>query len=124
MAKREYKKDSLIVLWDSDLCTHCESCWRELPTVFDPQKRPWVNLDGASADDIRRQVAKCPSGALSLSPGLKELVVYSFAGVGAISPTRYAAVIESIAEMVGRTVDEQFKTEVSNIIGTLPCPMD
>lgn len=124
MAKREYKKDSLTVLWDSDLCTHCESCWRELPTVFDPQKRPWVNLEGASAEDIRRQVAKCPSGALSLSPGLQELVVYAFSGVGAISPTRYRAMLESIAEMVGRSVDDQFKTEVSNIIGTLPGPMD
>lgn len=124
MEKREYKKDSLTVLWDSDLCTHCESCWRELPAVFDPQKRPWVNLDAADADDIRRQVAKCPSGALSLSPGLQELVGYAFSGVGAISPSRYGAVIESIAEMVGRTVDDQFEQEVRDIIGTLPCPMD
>ena len=66
MAKREYKTDVLTVLWDSDLCTHCETCWRELPSVFDPKDRPWVKIDGASPDAIREQVAKCPSGALKI----------------------------------------------------------
>lgn len=66
MAKREYTKDGLIVLWDSDLCTHCESCWRGLPLVFDPKKRPWVNMDGATVETIAAQVSECPSGALAV----------------------------------------------------------
>lgn len=66
MAKREYKKGGLTVLWDSDLCTHCEACWRGLPSVFDPQARPWVNLEGASTPDIIDQVVQCPSGALKI----------------------------------------------------------
>jgi uncharacterized Fe-S cluster protein YjdI len=33
--------------------------------VFDPRKKPWVNVEGASKDEIAAQVRKCPSGALS-----------------------------------------------------------
>lgn len=124
MAKREYKTDGLLILWDSDLCAHCETCWRELPSVFDPKARPWVKIDGASPDEVRKQVAKCPSGALSLSPNLQELVVYTFAGVGAISPRLYGSALQSIAEMIGRTVDDGFKKEVADIIRTLPCSLD
>lgn len=66
MADRIYVKGSLQVRWQSELCTHCEACWRGLPAVFDPQARPWVNLDGAPADEVVKQVVACPSGALSI----------------------------------------------------------
>lgn len=66
MAKRTYERDGLTVLWDSDLCTHCETCWRGLPQVFDPEKRPWVNINGATTEEITKQVQQCPSGALSI----------------------------------------------------------
>lgn len=66
MAERTYTKGSLVVFWNSDLCSHCEKCWKELPSVFNPEARPWVNLEGASTPDIIDQVALCPSGALSL----------------------------------------------------------
>ena len=64
MAKREYTNGELTVLWDSDKCTHCEACWRGLPQVFDPNARPWVNMAGATTEEIFAQVAQCPSGAL------------------------------------------------------------
>ena len=66
MAKREYTNGGLIVLWDSEKCEHCESCWRGLPSVFDPQARPWVNMVGATTEEIRTQVALCPPQALSV----------------------------------------------------------
>jgi uncharacterized Fe-S cluster protein YjdI len=66
MAKRTYERDGLTVLWDSDLCTHCETCWRGLPQVFDPEKRPWININGATTEEITKQVQQCPSGALSI----------------------------------------------------------
>lgn len=65
MAKRTYTNGEIKVLWDSDLCTHCEACWKGLPSVFDPNARPWVNILGASTNEIVEQVAKCPSGALT-----------------------------------------------------------
>lgn len=66
MAKREYKTDGLTVLWDSDLCTHCEKCWRGLPAVFRPEERPWIVLPMAPREEIVRQVGECPSGALRI----------------------------------------------------------
>ena len=66
MAERIYTKGTLQIRWQSDLCTHCETCWRGLPEVFEPEARPWVNLEGAASPDIVDQVVKCPSGALSV----------------------------------------------------------
>jgi uncharacterized Fe-S cluster protein YjdI len=37
-----------------------------LPQVFDTKKRPWIDPDAAPADEVRAQVARCPSGALQV----------------------------------------------------------
>jgi putative redox protein len=63
---RVYKTDEVTVEWRPELCIHCQACITGLPEVFDMAKRPWVNISGASADKIRRQVGECPSKALSL----------------------------------------------------------
>jgi uncharacterized Fe-S cluster protein YjdI len=63
---RTYKKDDLIVEWRQDLCIHCGDCINGLPKVFNLEARPWVNPDGASKEEIRSQVLRCPSGALQL----------------------------------------------------------
>lgn len=70
MAKREYRRsdEQLTVFWNSDLCTHCENCWRTLPAVFDPQRRPWVNPDAATTDEIAAAINDCHSGAISQLP--------------------------------------------------------
>ncbi len=47
------------------LCAHVEYCVLELPQVFDRSKRPWVNPDGASAEEVVALCRRCPSGALS-----------------------------------------------------------
>lgn len=67
MAKivKEYSNGEITVIWKPELCIHASNCWKELPQVFDPKKRPWVNIDGATTDAIRKQVEICPSGALS-----------------------------------------------------------
>lgn len=64
MAKRTYTNGEINVLWDSDLCTHCKNCWLGLPEVFNPDMRPWVNMEGATTQQITEQVNECPSGAL------------------------------------------------------------
>lgn len=66
MAKREYSNGEITVLWDSDKCVHCEACWRGLPSVFKPDERPWVKIDGATSSEIVSQVNQCPSGALAI----------------------------------------------------------
>jgi len=65
MIKR-YTLGDLTVVWQPDLCRHTGICFRGLPQVFDPRRRPWIQLELAGAGAIRAQVARCPSGALSL----------------------------------------------------------
>jgi hypothetical protein len=55
---------------------------------------------------------------------MRELVIAHFAGVGACSPEIYGAKLAHIASCLGRVVDDQFKKEVSDILHTLPCPLD
>ena len=64
---RDYDNGEIIVHWRPALCVHCEECSHGLPDVFDPQRRPWVKLSYATSEAIKDQVAKCPSGALSVS---------------------------------------------------------
>jgi uncharacterized Fe-S cluster protein YjdI len=62
--KKEYATEEIVVEWRPDLCIHSGNCVRGLPAVFDSKRRPWVNVHGASANEIEAQVARCPSGAL------------------------------------------------------------
>jgi uncharacterized Fe-S cluster protein YjdI len=60
-----YTNGEITIIWKKDLCIHSTRCWRELGTVFQPGKRPWIKPEGASTDAIRAQVERCPSGALT-----------------------------------------------------------
>jgi uncharacterized Fe-S cluster protein YjdI len=62
---QEYKADTIIVRFDPRICVHSGVCVRGLRAVFDIEKRPWVNVEGASAEAIAEQIKRCPSGALS-----------------------------------------------------------
>jgi uncharacterized Fe-S cluster protein YjdI len=63
---KRYTKDSVTVVWKPHICIHSGICASELLEVFDPLKRPWINMEGATNDRIIQQVKRCPSGALSL----------------------------------------------------------
>ena len=63
--KKKYTKENLTVIWQPELCIHSKECFKGLPGVFNPANRPWVNMDADSVEKIRKQVEKCPSGALS-----------------------------------------------------------
>jgi uncharacterized Fe-S cluster protein YjdI len=64
--EHEFRGQSVTITYDDDVCTHAANCVRSLPGVFDANRRPWVDPDGASADEIAAAVRACPSGALSL----------------------------------------------------------
>lgn len=66
MTTKTYRNDEITVVWKPDLCIHSEKCFHGLGVVFDPNRRPWVDLSAAPSDAIAAQVGKCPSGALSL----------------------------------------------------------
>jgi uncharacterized Fe-S cluster protein YjdI len=63
---KRYSNGEVTVIWQPSLCRHTGICFRGLPQVFDPRRRPWVILEGADTDSIIKQVECCPSGALSL----------------------------------------------------------
>jgi uncharacterized Fe-S cluster protein YjdI len=64
--EKHYARSELTLVWRPALCVHARKCFTGLPSVFDPAKRPWIRIDGATADAIAAQVRLCPSGALSL----------------------------------------------------------
>jgi putative redox protein len=63
-AEIKYANDGLTVVWRPDFCQHAKRCWTQLPQVFDPRIRKWINPDGAPGELIEEQVRRCPSGAL------------------------------------------------------------
>lgn len=62
---RSYEGEGVIVHWEPSLCIHTTNCIRALPQTFDPRARPWVRLDGVSADEVVAAVESCPTGALA-----------------------------------------------------------
>lgn len=64
---RKYQNEDIIVYWFPNKCIHDTNCFVNLPQVFDPEKRPWVNLKGADPVEIMRNIDNCPSGALQYS---------------------------------------------------------
>jgi uncharacterized Fe-S cluster protein YjdI len=62
---RDYAADGIVVHWDSARCIHSARCLEALPEVFDPRRRPWVQVDRADADAVAAAVDRCPSRALT-----------------------------------------------------------
>jgi uncharacterized Fe-S cluster protein YjdI len=62
---KRYEAPGITVHWEPKLCIHVSNCIRTLPQVFDPNARPWVNVEAASADKLATAIESCPTGALS-----------------------------------------------------------
>lgn len=62
--QREYRTDQIVVYWEPQLCIHTARCLRGLPQVFDINRRPWIKVDAASAEQIAEVVTRCPTSAL------------------------------------------------------------
>jgi uncharacterized Fe-S cluster protein YjdI len=63
--KKEYTNGEVTGVWQPGICIHAGNCARELPEVFKPKEKPWINLDNSNTERIINQVKACPSGALS-----------------------------------------------------------
>ena len=62
---QEHKNEKLLVRYDPAICIHAGECIRGLPSVFSLSRKPWIDVNGASAAAIVEQVKRCPSGALN-----------------------------------------------------------
>lgn len=59
-----YESDAIKVIWDQKRCIHAAECVNGLNDVFDPEKKPWIQPEKSSANQIIDVIEKCPSGAL------------------------------------------------------------
>ncbi len=63
---KEYTNGEITITWKPTLCIHAGECVKALPNVYKPKEKPWINMDNASTQELLAQIAKCPSGALSV----------------------------------------------------------
>jgi len=62
---KEYSNGELTVVWKPKKCIHAAECVKALPNVYNPDEKPWIKAENASTEELKAQIAKCPSGALS-----------------------------------------------------------
>lgn len=68
MERKEYSNGEIIIVWQPKKCIHSGICVKTLPQVYNTKIRPWIKPENAATGELIDQVAKCPSGALSIKP--------------------------------------------------------
>ena len=62
---KEYTNGELTIVWKPKSCIHSAVCVKTLPKVYNPNSKPWLSIENASTEELKEQIAMCPSGALS-----------------------------------------------------------
>ena len=62
---KHYEKEGFTIVWEPARCIHSEICVKTLPKVYRPGEKPWIQPESAGIDELRAQIDRCPSGALS-----------------------------------------------------------
>lgn len=66
MIIKEYSNGEITILWKPEICQHSGVCVKTLPKVYHPHEKPWIKIKNATTQELKEQVALCPSGALSI----------------------------------------------------------
>jgi len=70
--KIEYSNNDITIVWQPNLCQHAAICVKSLPKVYKPKEKPWITIENANTDELKKQISKCPSGALSFYENAKK----------------------------------------------------
>lgn len=62
---KEYSNGEITIRWQPKLCEHAAVCVNILPKVYKPKASPWIAIENATTEELKNQIDKCPSGALS-----------------------------------------------------------
>lgn len=62
---KEYSNGEIIIKWQPKLCQHSGICVKTLPQVYKPKESPWITIENATTEELKAQVDRCPSGALT-----------------------------------------------------------
>lgn len=62
---KKYSNDELTIVWKPGKCIHSGICVKLLPEVYNPKDKPWIRIKNTDTQQLKDQIAKCPSGALS-----------------------------------------------------------
>ena len=63
--KKKYSNGELTIVWKSELCIHAAECVKALPNVYKPREVPWITIENAKTEELKNQIDRCPSAALS-----------------------------------------------------------
>lgn len=66
METKDYNNGEITIVWEPGKCCHAGVCVKTLPQVYNPKEKPWIKIENATSEELKNQVAKCPSGALSI----------------------------------------------------------
>ena len=62
---QNYSNDDITIVWNPSMCAHSANCVKNLPEVYQPNERPWLKIENATTEELKQQIATCPSGALT-----------------------------------------------------------
>jgi uncharacterized Fe-S cluster protein YjdI len=69
---KTYSNGEITIVWKPGKCIHSGVCARTLPQVYKPREKPWITIENATTEELKVQLSKCPSGALSYFVNSKE----------------------------------------------------
>ena len=64
---KEYSNGEITIKWQPKVCQHAAVCVKTLPQVYNPKASPWIAIENASSEELKKQISQCPSAALSFT---------------------------------------------------------
>ena len=62
---KKYTNGDLTIVWEPKKCIHAAICVKSLPKVYNPEINPWIKAENGGIEELKAQIDKCPSAALS-----------------------------------------------------------